>query len=148
MLKNVFLFGLPTMLVCLALQANLLVVAVRYYLRNRRPTGQSSFWSSLLVIMGVMLLLLLGNMAQIGIWALLFVLLDEFEQFREAFYHSAVNFSTLGYGDIVMSSDHRVLGPLQALNGVLMIGVSTAALMSAMQDAMKGAVKPQQHRSD
>ena len=48
-----------------------------------------------------------------------------------------MNFATLGYGDIVMSEEHRVLGPLQAVNGVLMIGVSTAVMMSALQDALK-----------
>ena len=87
-----------------------------------------------------MLLLVLGNLAQVSIWALLFQLLGEFESFKIAFYHSAVNFATLGYGDIVMSEAHKVLGPIQAINGVLMIGVSTAALMSTIQDAMRKTV--------
>ena len=50
-------------------------------------------------------------------------------------YDSAVNFATLGYGDIVMSEPNRFLGPLEAINGALMIGVSTAALLAAFQDA-------------
>jgi len=89
------------------------------------------------VVSMVMLLLVIGNLAQIAIWALLFRLLGEFQTFSEAFYHSAVNFATLGYGDIVMSPEHKVLGPLEAINGVLMIGVSTAALMAAFQDAIR-----------
>jgi hypothetical protein len=52
-------------------------------------------------------------------------------------YHSAVNFATLGYGDIVMSEKHRILGPMESINGVLMIGVSTAALTAAFQDVIK-----------
>jgi hypothetical protein len=48
-----------------------------------------------------------------------------------------VNFSILGFGDIVMSDEYRLLGPIQAINGVLMIGVTTAVLMAAYQDAMK-----------
>ena len=71
--------------------------------------------------------------------------LGEFEQFSEAFYHSAVNFATLGYGDVVMSDEHKLLGPIEAINGVLMIGVSTAALMSAVQDAMKKTVRARHH---
>ena len=82
----------------------------------------------------------LGNLAQVAIWALVFQWLGEFERFTDAFYHSAVNFATLGYGDIVMSDKHRLLGPLEAINGVLMIGVSTAALMAAFQDAMKKTI--------
>ena len=80
-----------------------------------------------------MILLTAGNLAQIAIWALLFRVLGEFEQYGEAFYHSAVNFATLGYGDIVMSARHKLLGPLEAVNGALMIGVSTATLMVAFQ---------------
>ncbi len=56
-----------------------------------------------------------------------------------------MNFSTLGYGDIVMSSGHKLLGPLEAINGVLMIGVSTAALMATFQDAMRKTVQARKH---
>ena len=67
--------------------------------------------------------------------------LGEFEEFGAAFYHSAVNFATLGYGDVVMSEKHKILGPLQAVNGALMIGVSTGALMTAFQDVLKKTVQ-------
>jgi hypothetical protein len=84
-----------------------------------------------------MLLLVVGNLAQITIWAMLFSWVGEFQQFSEAFYHSAVNFATLGYGDIVMSEQYRLLGPLESVNGVLMIGVSTAALTASFNDAIR-----------
>jgi hypothetical protein len=59
-------------------------------------------------------------------------------------YYSAVNFATLGYGDIVMSERYRFLGPLEVINGVLMIGVSTAALMTSFQDALRKTVQARQ----
>ena len=131
------LFGLPTMALCLFTQSVLVIVALRYYSSHDRWVNSPSFSSSLYVVSSVMLLLVVGNLAQVAIWALLFQLLGEFEHFDAAFYHSAVNFATLGYGDIVMSDQHKLLGPLQAINGVLMIGVSTAALMATFQDAIK-----------
>jgi hypothetical protein len=143
MLMNL-LFGLSTMALCLLLQSLLLAVAIRYYSRHEYLVNSPSFGSSLLVIIGVMLLLVIGNLAQAAIWALLFLILGEFDQFSTAFYHSAVNFATLGYGDIVMSGKHRLLGPLEAINGVLMIGVSTAALMAAFQDAMRKTIRARQ----
>ncbi|MGF1613402.1 MAG: ion channel [Gammaproteobacteria bacterium] len=76
-------------------------------------------------------------MAQVALWAWLFVLLEEFQRFNEAFYHSAVNFATLGYGDVVMSARHKLLGPLEAINGALMIGLSTAALTAAFQHVIQ-----------
>ena len=54
----------------------------------------------------------------------------EFEAFAVAFYHSAVNYTTLGYGDIVMSEDWRLLGPQEAASGTLAFGWSTAAIVT------------------
>jgi len=136
MLLNLFL-GLSTMVLCLLLQALLLVLVLRYYARQKNQIEQPSFWANLMVIKSIMLLLVAGNLAQVAAWGLLFQFLGEFQLFADAFYHSAVNFATLGYGDMVMSEQHRLLGPLEAINGVLMIGVSTAALMSAFQDIMR-----------
>jgi hypothetical protein len=38
----------------------------------------------------------------------------EFEAFRRRFYHLAVNYTTLGYGDLVMSERWQLLGPQEA----------------------------------
>ena len=125
------------MVSCLLLQSLLLLVAVRYYVRHDYLVNSPSFVSSVVVVNGVMLLLVIGNLGQAAIWALLFEALGEFDDYGTAFYHSLVNFATLGYGDIVMSDERRLLGPLQAINGVVMIGVSTAALMATVQDAAR-----------
>ncbi len=136
MLTNLLL-GLPLMVLCLMLQVVLLVLAIRYYIKRQDKLSADALWDSLIVITGVMLLLVIGNLGQIALWAVLFRVLGEFQQFSVAFYHSAVNFGSLGYGDIVMSEKNRLLGALEAINGVLMIGVSTAALMTVFQNAMK-----------
>lgn len=136
MLTNVLL-GLATMTVCLSLQLALLLLVLRYYVRHEGEISNPSMWSSLVVLNSVMLMLVAGNVGQVCLWALVFRLLGEFQTFGDALYHSMVNFATLGYGDIVMSPAHRLLGAMEAVNGVLMIGVSTAALMSAFNDAIR-----------
>ena len=136
MLTN-FLLGLPTMVLCLMLQIVFLVVVINYFYNHSDILDNVSLWSTLVVINGVMLLLVIGNLGQIAIWALMFQVLGEFDQFGTAFYHSAVNFGSLGYGDIVMSDEYKLLGALEAINGVLMIGVSTAVLMTVFQRATK-----------
>lgn len=138
MFVNIF-YGLITMAVCLLLESLLLLIVLKYYINNNYIKSASR--SIMKVLHGVMVILLLGNLLQIGIWATLFIILDEFQDFASAFYHSAVNFATLGYGDIVMSDKHKLLGALEAINGVLMIGVSTAVLMSAFQDSIKKLIK-------
>lgn len=122
------IIGVGTMSLCLLMQSAVLVKVLRYYVRHEKPETNTSTWSNVLVINGVMTLLVIGNLAQIAIWAILFLLLGEFDTFPAAAYHSAVNFATLGYGDVVMSEQNRFLGPMEAINGVLMVGVSTAAL--------------------
>ncbi|WP_293650609.1 ion channel [Thiolapillus sp.] len=100
------------------------LTVLRYYRNKEYLINNSSFAASLRVVGGVMLLLVIGNLAQIAIWGGMFQLLGEYGNFNAAFYHSAVNFATLGYGDVVMSEKHKLLGPLESLNGILMIGVS------------------------
>jgi Ion channel len=67
------------------------------------------------------------------LWAALFVICGEFKEFAVAYYHSAVNYSTLGYGDVIMSPSWKLLGPLEAADGALMFGVSTAMIFSVIQ---------------
>lgn len=136
MLTNL-LIGVPTMSVCLFLQVVLLVQAMRYYTRKSGPVTKGSRWSVLVIINSVMTLLVVGIFAQLSIWAVVFTLLGEFTDFGGALYHSAVNFATLGYGDFVMSERNKFLGPLEAINGALMMGISTAALLAAFQDAIR-----------
>ena len=56
----------------------------------------------------------------------------ELGEFAVAFYHSAVNYTTLGYGDIVMSPRWRLLGPMEAANGTLAFGWSTAVIVTVV----------------
>jgi len=145
MLINLLL-GLLAMVSCLLLQSVLMVPAIHFYVRHDTELDSPLFTESLTVISRVMLILVIGILGQIAIWAVLFMLLDEFEQFRTAFYHSTVNFATLGYGDIVMSEQHRLLGALEAVNGVIMIGVSTALFATAFQDMLRRIIRPRTGR--
>jgi hypothetical protein len=66
------------------------------------------------------------------LWALVFVGCGEFSDLAAALYHSAENYTTLGYGDVVMSAAWRLLGPLEAADGMLMFGVSTALIFTVI----------------
>jgi hypothetical protein len=56
----------------------------------------------------------------------------EFSDFGTAFYHSAVNYTSLGYGDLIKTPSWRLLGPLETANGMLLFGVSTAMISAVM----------------
>lgn len=69
---------------------------------------------------------------EVAVWALLFMIWGEFQEFGAAYYRSAVNYSTLGYGDVIMSPSWKLLGPLEASDGSLMFGVSTAMIFAVI----------------
>jgi hypothetical protein len=97
-----------------------------------RALARAPFWGGTAVLGIALLALLLTALAQIAVWATAFVLCGEFADFETGFYHSSVNFTTLGYGDVIMSRNWRLLGPLEALNGSLMLGLSAAMLFTVL----------------
>jgi len=98
-------------------------------LLTRRAVGTSVWRNGLATVMFLMILWM-GHLAQMTVWAAVFVTVGEFETFAPAFYHSAVNYTTLGYGDIVMSAHWRLLGPQEAACGSLAFGWSTASIVT------------------
>jgi voltage-gated potassium channel Kch len=89
-------------------------------------------------------LLLLMNYLQAFLWALLYYSLPGItvlKTLEESVYFSLVTFTTLGYGDITIGTDHRMLSGVEAINGVLLIGWSTALMFSAMQEIWKRRFK-------
>jgi ion channel len=74
-----------------------------------------------------------AHLVEIGLWAVVLVLCGEFQEFTNAYYHSAVNYATLGYGDLLLTPAWRLLGPLEATNGALMFGVSAAMVFAVVQ---------------
>lgn len=134
MLLNL-LVGLPVMLICLLLQAFFLNLSLRQYARFKvSHRGHETSKVNVLLLYTTLLLLTFAYFAETLIWAALFMLLGEFDDFKTALYHSGVNFVTLGYGDVVMSPRWRMLGPLEAANGILMFGLSTAVMTAAVLD--------------
>jgi hypothetical protein len=106
------------------------------------------FWRDLTIVAGATLLALTAHIVEIGLWALVFDLCGEFLNFAASFYHSAVNYTTLGYGDIVMSVRWRLLGPLEAADGMLMFGLSTAMIFAVVQRLIQLRFYPSNRQSD
>jgi len=92
--------------------------------------AQLSLRNNFAIVASIILFALVAHLIEIALWAAVFMICGEFHEFGMAYYHSAVNYTTLGYGDVIMSPKWRLLGPLEAANGVLMFGVSTAMIFA------------------
>jgi hypothetical protein len=137
MLSNL-LVGLPFMLVCLVLQAAVTFWCIRFFVNHsRRVAPGAGLFAQVGPLLVVMIATTLANFAQIVIWGSLFIFLGEFGTVYESIYHSAVNFTSLGYGDVVMSKRWKLMGPLEAVNGILMLGMTSAALVAIMHHLLK-----------
>ena len=126
--------GLLAMSACLALQAATLTYAVRYFVwAGTRDKGRSPARVAFVQLATLMACLMVGTLIQILIWALLYRLTGLLDDFETAAYFSGVTFTTLGYGDVLLTGRLRFLAVLQAASGVMMFGLSTAALLAATQ---------------
>jgi hypothetical protein len=105
------------------------------FVRHERRLGRAGagFVINVAIIAVAVMFALVAHLMEIALWAVVFSLCGEFSGLGSAFYHSAVNYTTLGYGDVVMSPAWRLLGPIEAADGMLMFGVSTALIFTVIQ---------------
>ena len=96
---------------------------------------------SLLIITSTVIVLISLHALQILVWAIGYFMLstvDELETLESAVYFSFVTFTTLGYGDITLGGHWRILSGIQALNGIMLVGWTTALLFAVVQRSWKG----------
>ena len=105
------------------------------FVRYEKKLGRAGIasWIDLAIVALTMAIALAAHLFEIALWAVLFVMCREFPEFGTAYYHSAVNYTTLGYGDLIMTPSWKLLGPIEAADGMLMFGVSTAIVFAVIQ---------------
>jgi hypothetical protein len=88
-----------------------------------------------MVIIQTALGMIVLHFVEIFLWAIAYMLVavDELQSLESAVYFSAVTFTTLGYGDITLSSNWRLLSGFEAINGIVLIGWTTAFLYAILQ---------------
>lgn len=102
-------------------------------------------WSgsrSVLVLVNSAIVVFALHTLEIVIWAgayLALVPTSELATFEEAVYFSFVTFTTLGYGDISLTADYRLLSGIEALNGIILVGWTTAMIFSVVQRIWRSA---------
>ena len=81
----------------------------------------------------VVLALLLLHLLEVALWAAYFHIRSCFPDLHTSFYFSLITYATVGYGDVVLTEQYRVLGGIEALLGVLLMSWSTALLIAYVQ---------------
>ncbi|MGB0720447.1 MAG: potassium channel family protein [Bdellovibrionales bacterium] len=73
-----------------------------------------------------------AHIVQIWIWALLYLYVGALPDLEESLYFSTSTFTTVGYGDVVITKGWRLLSSFQAANGFILFGWSTAFIFEIM----------------
>ena len=101
------------------------------------------------VLVGTVLVLLILHALEIVVWAYAYLLVlpsGELDSFEEAVYFSFVTFTTLGYGDITLTQGWRLLSGIEALNGIMLAGWTTALLFAFVQRTWQSIAQRHQRK--
>jgi len=116
-----------------AVATGLVVVATRH---TARKTDDLHLFLRLTALLTVtMVFLMIAHVSEIGVWAAYLALAGITIKGAGAFEFAFENYTALGYGDVLPTGDHRLIGPIVALNGLLLIGWSVAVIFEVMRMA-------------
>jgi hypothetical protein len=141
-----FLLGGGASVLNITIHALIMATVVRV----AQLTGTKDRSHPSLVLIAVMIptvsVLMATHALEVLIWAWIYAVVDAAPIDAHLVYFAFVNYTTLGYGDIVPVERWRLLGPITAMNGVLMFGWSTAVIFEVLRKTMErgasGAAQP------
>lgn len=131
------LFGFLLGTLCMAIHAVGTAWWLQHQRRRFRDVHAQVGIKTLLSLLGMTLTVLTTlHVVQILLWAVAYrwiPAITVLQDLEEAVYFSLVTFTTVGYGDMVIEKNWRIMGGIEALNGILLLGWSTAVLIAVAQ---------------
>ncbi len=77
--------------------------------------------------------LMVTHVIEVMVWSLVYLIFEAAPADADLVYFSFVNYTTLGYGDVLPLERWRLLGPITAMNGILLFGWSTAVIFEVLR---------------
>jgi len=99
----------------------------------RRAILPLPHWKAAIVVSCFVLIMFGATIVEVWTWSGLFVFIGALPSLEEATYFSVVTYSTLGYGDIVLGPEWRLLASIAAVNGLILFGWTTALVFIVVQ---------------
>jgi len=138
MLRQI-LFGGGINLINIAIHALLTTSVVRVAQRADARSKVRSAFLLVAVLIPTVSVLMVAHTIEVFVWALAYSLVDAApaEAFGDLVYFAFVNYTTLGYGDILPAVRWRLIGPMTAMNGVLLFAWSTAVIFEVLRKTLE-----------
>jgi Ion channel len=133
------LFGGAVSTVNIAIHALVMMLLIRIAQKANARSKSRASQHLILVMIPTVLVLMITHAAEIIVWSVAYGLVDATPPDADRVYFAFVNYTTLGYGDVIPVRRWNLLGPMTALNGVLLIGWSTAVIFEVLRRALREA---------
>jgi hypothetical protein len=136
MLRQLLLGGVVS-LGNIAIHAGVMTMVVNTaHFAWKRERRRPQLWLTA-VMVATVAVLLVAHIVEVAAWALTYAILGVAPPGSNILYFAFVNYTTLGYGDVVPVDRWLLLGPMTAMNGVLLFGWSTAVIFEVLRRAMR-----------
>ena len=90
--------------------------------------------------------LMVAHLAEVLVWSFAYSLISIAPPGTDLVYFAFVNYTTLGYGDVTPLERWHLLGPMTAMNGVLLFGWSTAVIFEVLRRTLTASRSEQEQR--
>ena len=131
-----FLVSIPVSVCNIAIHA-IVMTTVLWVVRvaDERPTSRQSL-RLVAVMIATVSVFMAAHIVEVLVWSLAYVMVGAAPPGTDFIYFAFVNYTTLGYGDVTPIERWNLLGPMTAMNGVLLFGWSTAVIFSVLRSTM------------
>jgi Ion channel len=106
----------------------------RYWAKRQHPQFMRT---RVMLMMATVLILMAAHVAEVLVWAATCAMVGATPAGASHVYLAFVSYTTLGYGDVVPVSAWQLLGPLTAMNGILLFGWSTAVIFEVVRTTLR-----------
>ncbi len=133
---NQFLVGGIVSICTITIHALVMTAVVRV---AQATSANRTLHPSLLLIsvmIATVSVLMAAHTSEVMVWSIAYFVVDAVPPGSKLLYFAFVNYTTLGYGDVIPVEDWQLLGPMTAMNGVLLFGWSTAVIFEVLRKAM------------
>ena len=131
-----FLVSIAVSVCNIAIHAVVMAGVLRVaHIADERATSRQSL-RLVAVMIATVSVLMAAHIAEVAVWALAYGIVGAAPPGTDFIYFAFVNYTTLGYGDVTPAERWILLGPMTAMNGVLLFGWSTAVIFEVLRRAM------------
>ena len=122
------------LIVTTAIHACGMLLAMKFS-RHRDDSGKAyGVCKRILRLSFIVICMFIVSLIEVTAWALTYLKIGAIDGFEKSIYFSMVTYTTLGYGDVLLDENWRVLASYQAANGIIMFGWTTAIVMYAIRE--------------